>query len=47
VTYATGHPVGFGDRQAVDRILAAAKASDYGLRSLVHAVVASDLFRKK
>lgn len=47
VTYATGQPVGFGDHQAVNRILADAKASDYGLRSLVHAVVASELFRSK
>ena len=47
VTYATGQPVGFGDHQAVERILAAAKQSDYGLRSLVHAVVESELFRNK
>ncbi len=47
VTYATGHPVGFSDHQAVSRILTEAKPSDYGLRSLVHAVVASDLFQKK
>ncbi|OAI47708.1 hypothetical protein AYO44_09095 [Planctomycetaceae bacterium SCGC AG-212-F19] len=47
VTYATGQPVGFGDHQAVSQILAEAKASDYGLRTLVHTVVASELFRKK
>ena len=47
VTYATGQPVTFGDHQAVNRILAEAKSSDYGLRSLVHAVVASELFRSK
>lgn len=47
VTYATGQPVGFGDRAGVDQILANAKQSDYGLRSLVHAVVASELFRNK
>ena len=46
-TYATGHPVGFSDHRAVDQILAEAKASDYGLRTLVHAVVASELFQKK
>jgi hypothetical protein len=46
-TYATGQPVGPADRPAVDAILAQTKASDYGLRSLVHAVVASDLFRRK
>jgi mono/diheme cytochrome c family protein len=47
VTYATGQPVGFDDRQAVDQILSKAKGSDYGLRTLVHAVVASELFRHK
>jgi mono/diheme cytochrome c family protein len=47
VTYATGQPVGFGDHAAVGRILAEAKGADYGLRSLVHAVVASELFRSK
>jgi hypothetical protein len=47
VTYATGQPVGFGDHAAVGQILAEAKATDYGLRSLVHAVVASELFRSK
>ncbi len=47
ITYATGQPVGFDDRQAVDQILAEAKASDYGLRTLIHAMVASELFRSK
>lgn len=47
VTYATGHPVGFGDHEAISRILAEAKKSDYGLRTLVHAIVASELFQQK
>ncbi len=47
ITYATGQPVGFDDRKQVHQILAEAKASDYGLRTLIHAVVASDLFRNK
>ncbi len=47
VTYATGQPVGPGDHAAVNQILAEAKAKDYGLRTLVHAVVASELFRSK
>ena len=47
VTYATGQPVGFGDHAAVARILGEAKKSDYGLRDLVQAVVASELFRSK
>jgi mono/diheme cytochrome c family protein len=47
VTYATGQPVGFSDYRAVNQILAEAKTADYGLRSLVHAIVASELFQKK
>jgi mono/diheme cytochrome c family protein len=47
VTYATGQPVGFSDHAAVAKILAEARPGDYGLRSLVQAVVASELFRSK
>jgi hypothetical protein len=47
VTYATGAPVRFGDRAELDRIVAAAKARDYGVRTLVHEIVQSDLFRHK
>jgi len=47
VTYATGQPVGFGDHAMVDEILEETKTSAYGLRSIVHAVVASELFQKK
>lgn len=47
VTYATGQLVGFGDHQGVEQILAEAEKSDYGLRSLVHGVVASELFLRK
>ena len=47
VTYATGQPVGFEDYQVVDAILEETKASDFGLRSIVHAVIASELFQKK
>lgn len=47
ITYATGQPVSFGDHQAIDRILAETRDSDYGLRSLVHAVVTSELFLNK
>ncbi len=47
VTYATGHPVGPADHAAVNRILAEAKPSDYGLRTLVQALVGSELFLRK
>ena len=47
VTYATGHPVGFSDHHSINRIVEDARKSDYGLRTLIHAVVVSDLFLKK
>jgi hypothetical protein len=45
--YATGAPVRFSDRPQIERMLEAARESGYGVRSLVHAVVQSDLFRTK
>ena len=45
--YATGHPISFSDHSEIDRIVIEAKSSDYGLRTLVHAVVASHLFQTK
>jgi hypothetical protein len=45
--FATGAPVRFSDREEVENILAAAKARRYGVRSLVHAIVQSELFQSK
>ena len=45
--FATGAPVRFSDRQAIEKILDTAKASHYGVRSIVHAIVQSELFRNK
>jgi len=47
LVYATGAPVAFSDRAAVDRILADTAGSKHGIRSLVHAVVQSELFLRK
>ncbi|MSU48821.1 MAG: DUF1592 domain-containing protein [Opitutus sp.] len=47
VVYATGAPVRFSDRADLEKILQGAKAHDYGVRSLVHGIVQSDLFRNK
>ncbi len=47
VTYSTGQPVSFDDYQDLNKILEETEASDYGLRSIVHAVIASPLFQKK
>jgi hypothetical protein len=47
VTYATGTPVGFADRAAVERVLDATADGRHGVRSLIHALVQSPLFRNK
>jgi len=44
VVYATGTPVRFSDRPDIENILRITKSGDYGVRSLVLAVVQSDLF---
>ena len=45
--FATGAPVRFSDRAEIEKILAAAKANQYGVRSIVHEIVQSELFRNK
>ena len=47
MVYSTGHTVGFNDQKAINAILVDAKKSDYGLRTLVHSIVASELFLTK
>jgi hypothetical protein len=47
VTYGTGAPVGYADREAVDRVVAESKAKNFGLASLVEATVTSPLFLNK
>jgi hypothetical protein len=45
--FATGAPVGFADRPKVEKLLDAAQAEGYGVRTLVHGLVSSDLFLNK
>jgi hypothetical protein len=45
--FATGAPVRFSERDEVEKILREAKDKRYGVRSLVHAIVQSELFRNK
>ncbi len=47
LTYATGAPSTAADRTAIDAIVANIQDKDYGLRSLVHAIVQSKAFREK
>ena len=45
--YATGAPVGFSDREAIEKILANCRSKGYGIRSLIHSIVQSPLFLNK
>ena len=45
--FATGAPVGFADRPKVEKLLDAAQADGYGVRTLVRGLVTSDLFLNK
>jgi len=47
IVYATGAPARFGDRAAVEKILQRASAKGYGVRTLLHEVVESELFLNK
>jgi hypothetical protein len=47
MVFATGAPAGFAGRPQVDKILAGTRASGYGVRSLVHGIVQSELFQVK
>ncbi|HKI19385.1 MAG TPA: DUF1592 domain-containing protein, partial [Isosphaeraceae bacterium] len=47
ITYSTGRAPQASDREAVEAIVAKIGAKDYGLRSLIHEIVRSELFRNK
>jgi hypothetical protein len=45
--YGTGSGIHYSDRREIDRIVAEARSSNYGLRSLIDGIVQSDLFLTK
>jgi hypothetical protein len=47
ITYATGRAPQATDRDAVNTIVAKIERREYGLRSLVHEIVQSEMFRNK
>jgi hypothetical protein len=47
IIFATGARVGFSDRAEFDQILARTAPGHYGVRSLVHAIVQSEMFQTK
>ena len=47
LTYGTGAGISFSDRQVLDDIVAKTRNQGHGVRSLIHAVIASDSFLNK
>ena len=47
IVYATGAPVSFGDRPSVEEILDRSEKSNFGVRTLLHEVIRSELFKIK
>ena len=47
LVYATGAPVGFADRSEVSAILEKSRASEFGVRTIIHEIVQSPLFLRK
>jgi hypothetical protein len=47
ITYATGSPMRFSDREQVEKILQLSSARQFGLRTIVHEIVQSELFQMK
>ena len=47
IVYATGAPITFGDRSIVESILDQCEDTNYGVRSLIHALIQSKLFLNK
>ncbi|QDT14634.1 DUF1592 domain-containing protein [Alienimonas californiensis] len=46
LVYGCGRPVGPGERASVDAVVNAARGDDFGLKSMIHAVVDSELFHR-
>ena len=47
LVYGTGSGIHYSDRREIDRIVAEARSSNYGIRSLIDAIVQSELFLTK
>ncbi|TWT54789.1 hypothetical protein Pla22_24430 [Rubripirellula amarantea] len=47
IVYATGATISFSERQQVEEIIDSCQDNEYGVRSIIHAVIQSDLFKIK
>ena len=46
LSYSLGRRTGFSDRQEIEQIVERTSATRHGLRSLIHQIVSSDVFRR-
>jgi len=47
LTFATGREMGFSDRPEINRLVADAAKTDYGLHDIIHLVITSDIFQSQ
>ncbi len=47
MTYATGAPISFSDRESIERILDQSSSTQWGMRSIIHSIVQCELFLSK
>jgi Protein of unknown function (DUF1588)/Protein of unknown function (DUF1585) len=47
LTYATGAEPGYADRRSIERILRYTNSTQFGIRSLIHAIAQSEIFGTK
>ncbi len=47
LVYSTGAGIEFADRKAIDQILSASEPTHYGVRTLIHEVIQSEVFHRK
>lgn len=47
ISYGTGSHIQFADRKEIDKLIEQTADSNYGMRSLLHATIASDIFLSK
>ena len=46
LVYGCGRPVTRADHASVDQVIATSRAKDFGLRSIIHAIVDTELFHR-
>ena len=47
LVYGTGRPITPADRRSIDKVIDETKTKGYGLRSMIHAVVETEMFHRR